>query len=281
MKWLILITCVVLAQQPLKAPESNGAAKGKSTQGRTQADRTNDDNKSTKNAAKPIVAPIEQLKAATYNLSENNAGNDYAKQQTDIQLKLTLFTGLLVGVGLLQAWIVYRQIKLFRNSERAWLIVTTGKAGTISEHGNGWIAQGFGFTWKIKNVGKTPAFITKMGARFHPISKWSDLPSNPNVDVPDLLLETTNFVHGLSVGPGEVVERFAFAAREDRQPITTEQYKLINEGKIIWVGYGVVEYRLIFWRIKRRRTHFCYVWTPGSRESFVPSDKPRGYTMQT
>jgi hypothetical protein len=158
------------------------------------------------------------------------------------------------------------------NSERAWLVVIdVGIPHGLQKNKRGWITMGFGFDWTVKNCGNTPAFITKIGARFHCVQDLAELPEEPNIDVDGLVQPTDYYSEGLSVGPGETIERFTLIPRERR-------YAVPND---ICIAYGVVEYKLTFPNFGTRETRFCYIWTPGAQESMLRSPKPPKYTKQT
>jgi hypothetical protein len=166
------------------------------------------------------------------------------------------------------------------NAERAWLIVTADMVSNMQKVKGSSYRFGFGFNWRVKNGGKTTAFITKIGARFHTVKDISELPDEPNIDLPALVEPTDYFPEGFGVGPNDSVERFTFA--QEQRPVSQEDYEAASAGRVLWIAYGIVEYRLIFERDKIRETRFCYIWKPtGGEESFNRSPVPPNYTKQT
>jgi hypothetical protein len=171
--------------------------------------------------------------------------------------------------------LVWRQIRAMKQIERAWLVVTTEPPHTmVKAKGRSWFENGFGFDWYIRNCGKTPAFITRIGARLHRVEALIDLHKEP------LIEKFESFPHGMSIGPTETIPWYTFASPEDKQPITSEEWKDFNEGKFCWVGYGIVQYKLSI-DSKIRETRFCYLWTPQGPNAFVRSALPERYTKQT
>ena len=190
------------------------------------------------------------------------------------------FTAIAALFTAVAAIAVSLQVMALYSSERAWLTVSPiDIPQNMQKTQRSFVRFGFGFDWEIKNCGKTPAFITKVGARFYPIKDVSELPPEPNIDVPDLSQPTDIFPHGLSIGPGESYWRYTISKKG--QPASTADYQEIFDRKVTWIAYGVVEYRTVFRKRKIRRTHFCYKWTPGSEQSFLRSPLPKAYTKQT
>lgn len=132
MKSLILITFIILAQQPAKAPEGKGIPKGRSSKVGEQADEAKNDNQTaTDRAPLPNQTFIYDEQSATPHPQENERQSDH---DTRIQGRIKTFTGMLVGVGFLQLvvmalqwWLIRRQTLFFRNSERAWILADTGE----------------------------------------------------------------------------------------------------------------------------------------------------------
>lgn len=189
-----------------------------------------------------------------------------------------IFTAIAAFAVSVQVWAIFR-------SERAWLLVSAVIPHNIQEVRGNAVRFGLACKWTIKNYGKTPAFITKVGGRLHKVGSFDELPPNPVIDgISDLFQPTDNFPYGLSIGPGETIERYTFST--DKGPATPEDHQAIWDEKVIWIAYGIVEYRLVFNRIvfkgKKRETRFCYTWMGGrDNESFLRSTKPRNYTKAT
>lgn len=118
MKWLI-ITVIVLAQQPVKAPESKGTTEANHAQSTAGAKKTEtNQTQSARSAPSPaqtaVVAEAQRNTAAASNhtttQSQQTSDEDRATQR-----KLTWFTGVLAGVGIAQlvvmflTWLVYKR----------------------------------------------------------------------------------------------------------------------------------------------------------------------------
>jgi hypothetical protein len=128
MKWLVL-AIIILAQQPTKAPEGKGTAESNNAQSAAHA-------KSTESKQGPSAQPSPVPTQATVGTESERSGTTTpnhtgtSNQQTSdedraIQRKLTLFTGVLASVGVLQlvvmflTWLVYRRQAGIMEQQRA------------------------------------------------------------------------------------------------------------------------------------------------------------------
>lgn len=166
---------------------------------------------------------------------------------------------------------------------RAWLVLESIE----SPHGfqrntRMRIFSGYGVIWTIKNTGNSPAFIFRIGSRFHRVNSFSELPATPDIEVPDLLMPTRHYKHGYTLGPGQTLERFIMQENPADRPKTPEDYQAIRQGNPIWLAYGLVEYRTVFDKPDLiRELRFCYRWFAMGEDEFNPSDLPEGYTKQS
>lgn len=166
---------------------------------------------------------------------------------------------------------------------RAWLVLESIE----SPHGfqrntRMRIFSGYGVIWTIKNTGNSPAFIFRIGSRFHRVNNFSELPATPDIEVPDLLMPTRHYKHGFTLGPGQTLERFIMQENPIEHPKTPEDYQAIQKGSPIWLAYGLVEYRTVFDKPDvMRELRFCYRWFAMGEDEFNPCDLPNEYTKQT
>lgn len=172
-------------------------------------------------------------------------------------------------------------VETLMNSERAWLVVTAESPRNLSRTKNAWICQGFGFAWRVKNCGRTPARIKRIGARFHSVKNLAELPKEPDIEIPDLIESTDHYPYGLIVAPGDSpIERFTMF----NPPPTDDDIKALGDGTTIWIAYVVVEYTLVFDPELVRQTHVCYIYLDslvGYYGRFAHSPLPVEYTKQT
>lgn len=106
------------------------------------------------------------------------------------------------------------------DSERAWLVVIAESPCNLSRTKNTWIYQGFGFEWRVKNCGRTPAHIKRIGARFHSVRNFEELPREPNIEIPGLFEPTEHYPYGLIAAPGDSpIERFTMFTPPPRTAI--------------------------------------------------------------
>jgi hypothetical protein len=118
MKWLVF-AIVILAQQPAKAPEGKGTAESNSAQSAAHAKSTK--NKQTPSAQSPpaskqtpVVMESQRSSTTATNHTETSS-QQTSDEDRATQRKLTWFTGVLAGVGVLQllvmflTWLVYKR----------------------------------------------------------------------------------------------------------------------------------------------------------------------------
>jgi hypothetical protein len=107
MRWLI-IAIIVLAQQPVKPPESNRAPKSKTAQN-AQKSHAADQEQNNGTAFPPAPSQIQQI------FAQNPQGKTLeASDDVKIQGRIVIFTGLLVLVGFLQAGVMFLQWCVYR-----------------------------------------------------------------------------------------------------------------------------------------------------------------------
>jgi hypothetical protein len=91
-----------------------------------------------------------------------------------------VFSGLLVVVGGLQAWwlmltwqAIQKQVSAQRTAERAWLIISLAnwRPTLFIEEQSNKLASQNAFQVTIKNVGRTPAHLTKVANRYIKLDK--------------------------------------------------------------------------------------------------------------
>lgn len=172
---------------------------------------------------------------------------------------------------------IEKQADFMVAQSRAWLVVTMeGEPGNRQKAEGNWVAVGYCFHWKIKNWGNSPAFIVRMGARWHPINDLGELPPDPDIESIELIQRTAHYPFGLSVGPGESIDRYTLAEYPQMGEIVA--------GRIIQLAYGVVEYKTAYEPTKTLETRFCYrlnVGNRGERETLIPSEVPATYNRAT
>jgi hypothetical protein len=99
---------------------------------------------------------------------------------------LTGFTGLLVVVGFLQFWMLRITWKAVHTAERAWMIITPDKPEgwepILLPEQPGVPATLNVFRSAMKNVGRTPAHVTKIAACYKNLTtdEFKNLPKQPD-----------------------------------------------------------------------------------------------------
>lgn len=118
MKWLV-IAIIIVAQQPAQTPETQRAAEANHAKS-TSHTKTTKSNQSPSAQPSPAltqtpVATESQRSAATANDHTGTSSQQASDEDRSTQRKLTWFTGVLAGVGVLQlvvmflTWLVYRR----------------------------------------------------------------------------------------------------------------------------------------------------------------------------
>lgn len=145
------------------------------------------------------------------------------------------------------------------NSERPWLIaeVVERKPNLlhIPEVGDPIHIQGKNvFGVRIKNVGRTPARITRSALEYVKLDSLSQLPDNP------VFVEITDEHHGMMLFPeGEPFGRIAFL--RPRTFLSKAEVSAIAVRDAFIYAYGLVEYRCIFGcAVCPHLTRFGYVY---------------------
>jgi hypothetical protein len=163
------------------------------------------------------------------------------------------FTGVLVVVAGIQAWILWRQIIHSKRTERPWLFFTTeleNRVPIIKENGS----VGINVMVNIKNHGKTPAILTTLRIVVNP--RETTYP--PQLTKLIELSDETTIPEGIVIGAGEVYPYRTFV------PLTFHEWENINNLKRfdIWLTCsGMVRYKdTVSNRI--RKTGFLWQYYP-------------------
>lgn len=131
-----------------------------------------------------------------------------------------------------QAMIANATVKAMKDQNRAWLVlVEIERPHGTQKIKNGHIRMGTGFNWTIKNTGNSPAFVCRIGARFHRVNSFAELPAIPDIETGVWAMPTSHYSYGMSVGPGQTVERYTLDADRAQLPTTPEDYAAIRGGE--------------------------------------------------
>jgi hypothetical protein len=153
---------------------------------------------------------------------------------------------LAVFVGVVTLFLVGRQIRTMRTSERAWIMITSVQ-GDLSY-------PPVEFKGAVRNSGKTLARIVETAIRYLPIAELSELAAIPEY-------EKTTPRNGMIIVP------------QDSFPLAVETRSL---GKISYVS-GLIVYRDVYGN--KKETQFGFAYDFESREWKI-SDPP-GYNRAT
>jgi hypothetical protein len=201
------------------------------------------------------VSPVDinSIKLGPLNISKH--WSDYAT---------VVFSLLLIVVGYLQWRAIYGQIHL----ERPWMMFRPSDP-------NLWPFSNalnpnqplLTVNWNIINVGRSPAFLTRLVPRMEIMKRNETPPKLPrDTDFPNYIISPKS--------PPE--DRHG---TELRRIISQGEYNDLQNGmRRLWV-YGVVKYR----GIKRRRhtTRFCCLWYVENGVARYDPVGPRGWTKYT
>lgn len=121
--------------------------------------------------------------------------------------------------------------------------------------------------WNIINVGRSPAFLTRLVARMEIVGINA---------TPPRLHRGTDFSNYILSPKTPPEDRHG---TESRRPISQGQYNDLQNGTMrIWL-YGIAEYRGI--RRRRHHTHFCCLWFIENGVSNYDPVGPEGWTEYT
>jgi hypothetical protein len=163
------------------------------------------------------------------------------------------------------------QIRIFRNSERAWIGITK-----IEPQEQLYWVQ-FPPNWGVLTLtqyfkvrGRTPARITEIYSRFCIVRRIEDLPKIPEYRTGDRIGPQHVPPDGLIVPPEEEFHIVTeFDELDGRKAPTVEQITSVRQHAATLVYYGVIRYRDAFNR--KHETRFCYVFDPALRNPDSPS----------
>jgi hypothetical protein len=195
-----------------------------------------------------------------------------------LQWGIWIFTFLLVVVGALQAWwlrvtwkAVQKQGIAQNTAERAWIIISPEvwdpKLLPMPPAGP---APWNVFQVSIKNIGRTPAHLTKIAVRYRNLDKsqFENPPEEPEygmmVSLQGLILVPKDS-YGLTV------------PLEPRSVLTDEDIRLIHTAKSFLYFYAFVAYVDVFGGTHETRVGLVYDFPQGGLVSFQnPSFQRRG-----
>jgi hypothetical protein len=271
MKWLI-IAVLIFAQQPAKAPKSPRSAESSA---RTQK---TDENQQQSAQAAPVsikASATPESQSNTTAASNQATGSQMASEEDRItQRKLTWFTGVLAGVGVLQlfvmflTWLVYRsqatimtrQTETTRDTERAWVIANpVGEApviGFIPSEGAGNLERhlvGAGqrnvVSFSFKSTGNTPAKLVEVATFYRKVDRLENIPKEPDygerVSLNDLPLVTGDSIGvAESLGPSPI--------------LTKAEADAVWQREAFLYSFGIVVYRDVYNRLHETRFGFVY-----------------------
>ena len=266
MKYLALAVLLVIAQRPAKTA-SERITEGEGSKVSSKADKTQNKDDATADANGRSQAILYQ-----YTSPSSKTDASAANQDTEIQRKIKIFTGLLVAVGAVQAivmvlqWLTYRrQAKFFERSERAWVMVDIDwqpKPHIVEGISDGVENTGIFVTLTCTNVGKSFAQITEKG---YVLKIFSDHPPR-RPDFTD-------------------IERFQITSEYLPPNAATQPYKLsaiICEGRRggdqIMFLYGRVDYRDVY---GEHKTAFGYMVSPNGDLVRLPTATYPDYNQHT
>ena len=173
--------------------------------------------------------------------------------------ELVLATGVLAFIGFLQLVVFGLQAQQLRktvtaakessdalmNIERPWLLITYLFVETGSDR-----KMTFGF--QVKNFGKSPAWIKKMGGSFETLTQVSDLPKEP------LYRHTAedegNVIVVVPVTIDSESQR-SFRVPHSGDSADSDWVRVVQTKDRKWFAYGFVVYEDIFGRT--HETRFC------------------------
>ena len=179
---------------------------------------------------------------------------------------LVIFTGLLFGVGVLQ-WLVLRKHEEWMQkhdanlkkladsakdnaeaallnaqavirSERPWI---AGLVGDQSYRIGSNPAQVPRFWLEMKNVGRTPAKMTRVLMTFEKRQSLGDLPAEPYIDITSILPVPRIFL--TSTSPSFYAGKSIFGDKA----LSQDEIQAVIQGKTFLIAYGIIEYEDTFW----------------------------------
>jgi hypothetical protein len=164
------------------------------------------------------------------------------KPKHDLIDHINLLSTAVIAVFTFMMFVVMRrQDRATKIAERAWVVSDIGSLEPTTRNDKVQVIC------KIRNNGRTPAWITAMGSCGKLVRSESDLPENPPFT---------------DAGPftpkGSVLSPNAFT--ETGIPITAQQLQTLVRGEVILYFMGYVKYRDAF--NQKHETQYCYQLKP-------------------
>jgi hypothetical protein len=277
MRWLVILV-LILAQQPAKAPKSPRAAEPNNAKSASRTQETKENQQQSTEAAPASVETSAKPESHGHQTAGSNqaaTGSQMASEEDRAtQRKLTWFTAVLAGVGVLQlfvmflTWLVYRrqatimtrQTETTRDTERAWVIanpvenapvvgfVPSEGAGNLELHLVG-VGQRNVVSFSFKSTGNTPARLVEMATLYRKVDRLEDIPKEPSygerTSLNDLPLVT-----GDSLGVVQFLEPSAILSKAEADAVWRKEAFLY--------AFGIVVYRDVYNRLHETRFGFVY-----------------------
>src|ERR1700730_11474820 len=167
-----------------------------------------------------------------------------------------VFSGLLVVVGIFQAWwlmltwkAIQKQVTAQRTAERAWAIISPEdwRPNLIIEQSDN--PRNI-FQVSVKNVGRTPAYLTKVANRYIKLDKsqFENLSKEPDYGP----MESENVI----LVPGDSLR--ATVPLEPSPMLTRQEIESIHTADSFLYFYGCIEYRDAFGEDHETRIGLVY-----------------------
>lgn len=138
----------------------------------------------------------------------------------------------------------HASVDSIRNIERCWVLVTVVHGITLKvfyEHGSP--VQRSSFSWFIANHGKTPAIICGVASRFKVVTPVEfEAMKTGKPDYGTISVVPNN---SIIVAPGELHHEMPDVPLKPRE-LTDEEQSLLADKQMMFIAYGVVQYRDVF-----------------------------------
>ena len=205
-----------------------------------------------------VLDSASQTAGSVQNQGKNDKGNPTSSDGSGWGL---VIVGVLQTLLFTVTWIAIRQqATMQKTAERAWMIITPDKPEgwepILLPEQPGVPATLNVFRAAIKNVGRTPAHVTKIAARYINLDKseFKNLPEEPDYG-------TKESLESMLLVPGDSFPKAVPLWPKSR--LTTEEIESIRTAKSFLYFYACIEYRALG-KKRETRVGFIYPFPPGT-----------------
>jgi hypothetical protein len=244
--FLLLIPGTLQQPKPNTVPAKTAISKGNDEK-KTSNEKTVAPDGALSNCAAVEKPPTKPEQAQSY-----DAGHD------TLYRAYLWFTIIGVPLAFVGICVLYRQGRVIKNAERAWLIATPiDWSPPLRSDGPHQLRGENVFRVKVANIGKTPARVIRSSVRYVLIDSLEALPKEPDYGVLDPEQDLIVAPHEIEEPESSLVSRAVL--ERPNGVLTAEEHTAIVEREKVLYAFGFVRYLDIHGTKRETRFGYCYV----------------------